>query len=253
MVASLLALVFGSVYYQQDYSTTADCYSRIAVMNISMMFMGIICTMTSLPIMSVERAVYYRERAANMYTAKAYAMSVGVVEIPYLVMISGVFVTIFYFIIGFQNEYDHFLYYWLYLFLYITEATFLGQFLVVFLPNQQTAQIVAALTSNVFNLFAGFLKAPDLLPQGLTFFYWIDPLHYAFEGLVVTQFAGDLTVVTDSTNPSITMTAQDFAKSMYPDFTYGHRFTCIFVLLGIIMTLRAATLYALTYVNHLTR
>jgi hypothetical protein len=40
--------------------------------------------MTVQPIVAAERVVYYRERAASMYSPMPYALAQGVAELPYL-------------------------------------------------------------------------------------------------------------------------------------------------------------------------
>ena len=48
------------------------------------------------PVMAAERLVFYRERAASMYAPIPFAIATGVVEIPYLILQSGLMVVITY-------------------------------------------------------------------------------------------------------------------------------------------------------------
>jgi hypothetical protein len=48
---------------------------------------------------------------------------------------------------------------------------------------------------------------------------WLDPLHYAIEGIVTTQFKGDHSIVSVVGSTEVT-TAQTFVAEFYPDWRY---------------------------------
>jgi ABC-type multidrug transport system permease subunit len=73
----------------------------------------------------------------------------------------------------------------------------LGQLIVASTPSLQTAGIVSGVCSNLFSMFAGFMINPADIPSFWQFVYWLNPLHYAFQGLVFTQFHGDTTLVSN--------------------------------------------------------
>ena len=62
-------------------------------------------------------------------------------------------------------------------------------------PSQQAAAVFAGILSTLFSMFAGFSINPADIPSFFEFVYWLNPLHYAFQGLVFTQFQGDTTLV----------------------------------------------------------
>jgi len=114
----------------------------------------------------------------------------GLVEIPYLCIGSLIFVAIFYFMVGFEADLLKFFYYYLFFLLYVSFLTFFGQFCAAVLPNPQTASLVGSLMTSIFTLFAGFLIPPSLIPTGWKFLYYLNPMHYALEGIAMTQYHG---------------------------------------------------------------
>ena len=67
--------------------------------------------------------------------------------------------------------------------------------------------------------------------------YWLDPLHYAVEGIMVTQFNQDHTPIT-VTGSGDTMTAETFVKIFYEDWAFSHRLYDMMALLLVIAGMR---------------
>lgn len=57
--------------------------------------------MSVMPMVGYERVVFYRERAASMYNPFAFGLALSVVEIPYLLMQTLIFMPIVYWMVGF--------------------------------------------------------------------------------------------------------------------------------------------------------
>ena len=84
--------------------------------------------------------------------------------------------------------------------------------------------------------------------------YWLDPLHYAVEGLVVTQFHKDSTPITIVETGEVT-TAGAFVADFYPDWQYGHRGLVAMALLLFILGFRYeyVTVLLLHYTYRISR
>jgi hypothetical protein len=80
--------------------------------------------------------------------------------------------------------------------------------------------VVMGLTSTLLSLFAGFMIRQQSFPTFWLFMYWLDPLHYALEGLTMTQFRGDTTTII--VPPGATETAEDFINGYYEKWSYDH-------------------------------
>jgi hypothetical protein len=94
--------------------------------------------------------------------------------------------------------------------------------------------------STFISLFCGFLIQPADFASFWLFMYWLDPMHYALEGLVVTQFHLDDTVIS-LTGTEFTTTASGFVQSFYTDWKYEHRGYAVMALLLFIVFFRYVT------------
>lgn len=103
--------------------------------------------------------------------------------------------------------------------------------------------------STLISLFAGFLIKPQDFPTFWTFMYWLNPLHYAIEGLTVTQFNRDATVIT-LTGSEDTMTANTFVQKFFSEWRYSHRGWDVLALCLFIVVLRIGTYLSLKYMRH---
>lgn len=153
---------------------------------------------TVVPVAFDERPAFYREKESNMYSPAIYTVVATLVEIPYLIITSLAFVLPFFYIVGFNhvgNIPEKFMYYWLFVCLYIATLVTLGQMCVALAPTRQVSNILGSVTSVFYSLFSGYMIQPQNIPSFWTFVYWLNPLHYAFEGIVMVQFHGDNTQV----------------------------------------------------------
>ncbi|KAK1304719.1 putative pleiotropic drug resistance protein 2 [Acorus calamus] len=74
---TLLALLFGSVYWGLGSKTEKqqDLFNAMGSMYMAVMFLGAQNSSTIQPLVAIERSVFYRERAAGMYSALPYAFA----------------------------------------------------------------------------------------------------------------------------------------------------------------------------------
>lgn len=239
VISLIVAGIFGSAYPQQNYNNYLNCIARIGVIYITTLFVGVIGMQTVVPVAFDERPAYYRERQCNMYSAGIYTIVTTLVEIPYLIITSLAFVLPFFYIVGFNhvgNIAEKFMYYWLFVCLYIATLVTLGQMCVAVSPTRQISNVIASVTSVFYSMFSGYMIQPQNIPQFWTFVYWLNPLHYAFEGIVVTQFKGDTTPVT--INSAVTVTAETFAGEFFNTWDYEQRNYCVLALFVFIIAYR---------------
>ncbi|KAJ0964794.1 hypothetical protein J5N97_025932 [Dioscorea zingiberensis] len=189
VTALLLGTIFWKVGHKRESST--DLRIVIGSMYAAVLFVGINNCSTVQPIVSIERTVFYRERAAGMYSALPYAIAQVVVEIPY-VFIQGMYYTaIVYSMMSFQWTATKFLWFFFISFFSFLYFTYYGMMTVSISPNHQVAAIFAATFYSVFNLFSGFFIPRPKIPKWWIWYYWICPLAWTVYGLIVTQY-GDL-------------------------------------------------------------
>ncbi len=92
--------------------------------------------------------------------------------------------------------------------------------------------LISMLTSN----FCGFVIRSQDFPPFWMFLYWINPLHYALEGITVTQFYNDDTPIETYSGNSVT--AEEVISEYYSTWKYAHRGYNVMALLIFIVLLR---------------
>ncbi|KAG2783923.1 hypothetical protein Pcac1_g6179 [Phytophthora cactorum] len=111
-VSLVLGLVFGVTYVGAEYTSYSGINSGMGMMYLAVGFLGIGSFNSALPIASQERAVFYRERAAQTYNAFWYFFGSSVAEIPYTFLAVLLFMATFYPMVGFTG-FGAFLTFWL--------------------------------------------------------------------------------------------------------------------------------------------
>ena len=198
VVAILIAFIFSSAYPNQQYNSPVAVISRYALILFTMLYLTIISAQSVMPVTADELVAFYREQQCNMYSPWIYSLCNLLVEIPYVILASLFFVLPFFYFVGFQNVGDvaaKFGYYWLFIGLIEMTMISMAQMLVASTPSVEIATALGGVLLVLFCLFAGFIINPIDIPTFFMFVYWLNPLHYAFEGIVVTQFNGDTTPV----------------------------------------------------------
>jgi ABC-type multidrug transport system permease subunit len=81
--------------------------------------------------------------------------------------------------------------------------------------------VLGGLNNTILGLFCGFLIREQSFPTFWLFMYWLNPLHYALEGLISSQFHGDTTPITMITGAQTT--AEVFVEDyQYSTWSYSH-------------------------------
>lgn len=254
MFGAFVAFLFGTCFWQSTWDEFTSAFNLIAVIYITILFMGIVTMMSILPVTACERAVFYREQASNMYRPAIYGIAAQLAEVPYLILTSIVFLSIFYWSVGLRADAAAYFWYQAIFLLHMANLAMLGQLLVCALPDQPTAQVLCSLLGNLMGNFAGFVQTADQIPVALQFMYWINPLHYTFETIIVTQFHGDTTQVSTTINGQATSIGMEqFVSEQFPDMSYDNRFFNLGVMIGFHIVFRVGTVLALTYINYLKR
>ncbi|KAG6519908.1 ABC transporter G family member 42-like [Zingiber officinale] len=189
VTAVLLGTIFWRIGLKREDSNSLRIV--IGAMYAAVMFVGVNNCGTVQPLVSIERTVFYRERAAGMYSALPYALAQVLVEIPYVVVQAMYYALIVYSMMSFQWTAAKFFWFYFISFFSFLYFTYYGMMTVSLTPNHQVAAILAATFYSVFNLFSGFFIPRPRIPKWWVWYYWICPLQWTVYGLIVTQY-GDL-------------------------------------------------------------
>ncbi|KAJ6942433.1 ABC transporter G family member 29-like [Populus alba x Populus x berolinensis] len=189
----LCALMVGSIFWKigTRRESSSDLSMIIGAMYSSVLFVGINNCQTVQPVVAVERTVFYREKAAGMYSALPYAIAQVVCEIPYVFVQATYYTLIVYAMVGFEWTAAKFFWFFFINFFSFLYFTYYGMMAVSVTPNHQIAAIFAATFYSLFNLFSGFFIPRPKIPKWWVWYYWICPVAWTVYGLIVSQY-GDV-------------------------------------------------------------
>ncbi|KAL6559850.1 transcription factor [Orobanche gracilis] len=154
-----LGIDFAQVYkisklYRNDIQ---DIINGVGSMYASVLFLGIQNAMTIQNVVGVERTVFYRERAAGMYSSMPYAIAQVAIEFPYIFAQAVVYGTIVYAMIGFEWTAAKFFWYIFIMYSTLLYFAFYGMMCLAMSPNHEIAAIISGAFITLWNLFSGFI------------------------------------------------------------------------------------------------
>ncbi|CAA7049392.1 unnamed protein product [Microthlaspi erraticum] len=210
------ALMIGTVFWQigGKRSNVQDLTMVVGAIYAAVLFVGVNNCSTVQPLVAVERTVFYREKAAGMYSALPYAISQVTCELPYVLIQTAYYSIIVYAMVGFEWKASKF--FW---FLFINYFSFLywtyyGMMTVSLTPNQQVASIFASAFYGIFNLFSGFIIPRPQIPKWWVWYYWICPVAWSIYGLITSQY-GDVDTLIFQVGGPADLTVKQYIKNQY--------------------------------------
>ncbi|KAH7442213.1 hypothetical protein KP509_03G077000 [Ceratopteris richardii] len=240
------ALLFGTVFWNVGQKLTEQGLLNVmGAMYGAVMFVGISNCSTVQPVVAVERTVFYRERAAGMYSAFPYALAHVVIEIPYIFLQTLIYAAIVYFMMNLPWVTTKF--FWFFFIMYFTFLyfTYYGMMAVSITPNIEVAAIVASTFYSLFNLFSGFYVPKTMIPGWWIWYYWICPVSWTVYGIISGQY-GDVNDRLSMMNGNMT-TVQMYVEE---HLGYEHDFLSVVAIVLVGFSVFFAFMYALC-IKHL--
>uniref|UniRef100_A0A7N0VLX7 ABC transporter domain-containing protein n=1 Tax=Kalanchoe fedtschenkoi TaxID=63787 RepID=A0A7N0VLX7_KALFE len=159
LFTTFIALMFGTIFWDlgSKLDKQQDLFNAMGSMYTAVIFLGVQNTSSVQPVVAVERTVFYREKAAGMYSALPYAFAQVLIEIPYIFFQAVVYGLIVYAMIGFEWTVAKFFWYLFFMFFTLLYFTYYGMMTVAVTPNQQVAAIIASAFYGLWNIFSGFI------------------------------------------------------------------------------------------------
>ncbi|KAJ3670857.1 hypothetical protein LUZ60_008283 [Juncus effusus] len=234
-----ISFLFGSLFWDlgSKRSKNQDLFNAMGSMHGSVLFLGIQNASSIQPVVSVERTVFYREKAAGMYSAFPYAFGQVVIEIPYVLIQSLVYGVTVYAMIGFEWTAAKFLWYIFFMYFTLLYFTYYGMLSVGVTPNHQVAAIAASAFYSIWNLFSGFMIPRPRTPVWWRWYVWLCPVAWTLYGLLSSQF-GDVNERLES--------GETVAEFMTTYFGFDHDFLAVVAVVVMAFALLFAFLFGLS-------
>ncbi|XP_052184623.1 pleiotropic drug resistance protein 2-like isoform X2 [Diospyros lotus] len=226
IMTTFIGILFGVIFWNKGdkMDKQQDLLNLLGAMYIAVMFLGGTNTSAVQSVVSIERTVFYRERAAGMYSELpyafaqvkgqnsdshskllnsikneqliliSYALQVAI-ETIYVAIQTFVYSLILYSMIGFHWQVDKFLWFYFYVAMCFIYFTLYGMMLVALTPSYQVAAIGMSFFLNFWNLFSGFMIPRTQIPIWWRWYYWASPVAWTIYGLVTSQVGDKMNLV----------------------------------------------------------
>ncbi|XVF05337.1 hypothetical protein REPUB_Repub05bG0163600 [Reevesia pubescens] len=248
---TVCALIFGSVFWDvgSKRNTTNGLFMVMSALYASCLFLGVNNASSVQPIVSIERTVFYREKAAGLYAPTSYAAAQGLVELPYIAVQTILFGIITYFMINFERTASKFFLYLLFMFLTFTYFTFYGMMAVGLTPSQQMAAVVSSAFYSLWNLLSGFLIPKPNIPGWWIWFYYICPVAWTLKGIISSQL-GDVEIMI--VEPTFQGTVKEYINTVF-GIDPGIMWYSVAVLIGFCILFFGIFAFSVKFLNYQKR
>ncbi|KAE9619280.1 putative iron-chelate-transporting ATPase [Lupinus albus] len=188
-LAITVGLIFGLTFWQKGdkINTEQELMNIVGAMYAAVFFIGATNTNSVQPVVAIERTVFYRERAAGMYSSLPYAFAQVAIECIYVAIQTLIYSLILFSMIGFIWQADKFFWFYYFIFMSFVYFTIYGMMNVALTPNHQIAAIVMSFFLVFWNIFSGFVIQKSQIPIWWRWYYWACPTAYTIYGLVTSQ------------------------------------------------------------------
>ncbi|XP_012839425.1 PREDICTED: ABC transporter G family member 31 [Erythranthe guttata] len=227
---TISAIIIGTIFWDvgSKRDSTQNLFVVMGALYSSVLFLGVNNSSSVQPVVSIERTVFYREKAAGMYSPIPFAFAQGLVEIPYILVQTILYGIITYFMINFERTAGKFFMYLVFMFLTFTYFTFYGMMVVGLTPTQHLAAVVSSAFYSLWNLLSGFLVPKPSIPGWWIWFYYICPIAWTLRGIITSQLGDVESIIV---GPGFEGTVKEFINVRF-GFGPGMLGVTVAVLLG---------------------
>ncbi|KAM6595315.1 hypothetical protein CsatA_005839 [Cannabis sativa] len=244
----MIGTLFGVIFWDKGtkLGTQKDLINLLGATYSAILFLGASNASAVQPVVSVERTVFYRERAAGMYSELPYAFAQVAIETIYVLIQTFIYSMILYSMIGYDWTFVKFFYFYYFIFMCFTYFSMYGMMVVALTPGHQIAAIVMSFFLSFWNLFSGFMIPRPLIPVWWRWYYWGSPVAWTIYGIFASQ-VGDATTNVELSGGKV-MRVNDFLKD---NLGYDHDFLIPVVVahVGWVLLFFFVFAYGIKYLN----
>ncbi|KAK8600453.1 hypothetical protein V6N12_050307 [Hibiscus sabdariffa] len=185
----VIGILFGLIFWNkgQKISRQQELMNLLGAMYSAVLFLGATNASAVQSVVAIERTVFYRERAAGMYSELPYAFAQVAIETIYTAIQTLIYTLLLYSMIGFEWTPAKFFWFYYYILTCFVYFTLYGMMVVALTPGHQIAAIVMSFFLSFWNLFSGFLIPRTQIPIWWRWYYWASPVAWTLYGLVTSQ------------------------------------------------------------------
>ncbi|PON48570.1 ABC transporter-like [Trema orientale] len=244
----MIGVLFGVIFWDKGtkLESQKDLLNLLGATYAAVLFLGASNASAVQPVVSVERTVFYRERAAGMYSELPYAFAQVAIETIYVLIQTFVYCMLLYSMIGYEWTAEKFLYFYYFIFMCFTYFSMYGMMVVALTPGHQIAAIVMSFFLSFWNLFSGFLIPRPLIPVWWRWYYWGSPVAWTIYGIFASQI-GDITSPLELSGGA-RMNVNDFLKENL-GFDHGFLIPVVVAHVGWVLLFFLVFAYGIKFLN----
>ncbi|GAB2234955.1 hypothetical protein Droror1_Dr00004228 [Drosera rotundifolia] len=243
VIGIILGTIFWGIGSKRD--SMMNLFATMGALYSACLFLGVSNSSSVQPVVAIERTVFYREKAAGMYSPLPCAAAQGLVEIPYIALQTVIYCIITYLMIDFERTMKKFLLYVLFMFLTFTYFTFYGMMAVGLTPTQHLAAVTSSAFYSLWNLQSGFLIPKQNIPGWWIWFYYISPVAWSLRGIFTSQLGDVETVITA---PGFSGPVNEYLRLQF-GYEPGMLGVTVVVLIGFCVLFFGTFMASVTYLN----
>ncbi|XP_023766490.1 pleiotropic drug resistance protein 2 isoform X1 [Lactuca sativa] len=211
-MTTVIGILFGVIFWDkgQKLNQQQDVMNLMGAMYAAVVFLGGTNTAVVQSVVSIERTVFYREKASGMYSTIPYTFAQLAIEVVYVGIQTLIYTLLLYSMIGFQWSADKFLWFYFFIFMCFVYFTLYGMMLVALTPNYQIAAITMSFFLRLWNLFSGFMIPRMQIPIWWRWYYWGSPVAWTLYGLITSQLGQNESLIVVLDHNSVTV--KEFIK-----------------------------------------
>lgn len=198
MMAVLFGIICGSLFGYMS-AGIMGYMGMLGYLFMSLQLSAMLAVSVTMPMTVRSRAAMVKHCDAELYSPIVFHLSAWICELPAALLEATILSSIPYWWIGLRE--DSYGYFWATLFGIELVAQAIGRISAAMLPTQQHGTLATTVAAMLMGMFAGYMPTYNSVGWWWRWISWINPMAYAFEGIMISQFDGlhlsIATVVTD--------------------------------------------------------
>ncbi|PSS01153.1 Pleiotropic drug resistance protein [Actinidia chinensis var. chinensis] len=146
--------------------------------------------MSELPLSIFKLPVFYKQRDLLFFPAWAYSSTIWILKIPITLIEVAIWVSMTYYVIGFDSSIQRFAKQYLVLLFVNQMASGLFRLISALGRNLVVASTLASFTFLVIIVLCGFVLSRDNIKKWWIWGYWLSPMTYGQNAIAVNEFLG---------------------------------------------------------------
>jgi len=221
-----VALLNGFTYYKLGHDMGSMPLRVYSIFQVMLLGKGLI--LLAQPMFMRQRQYFRREYASKFYVWWQFAVTMVLVELPYLAVTATAFVLISYWTANLESTAVRGFYYWITFIVFMFFCVSFGQVVASFCSTLAQVAVLNPFFTPFLLMFAGLVASPRTMTKfWRSWMYPLDPYHYFLEG-VVTDVLQDVPIVCKAQelvqvalNPAFS-TCADYFKDFFASGATGY-------------------------------